>query len=492
MSNIHSVIDAPAPGTRGSLSFSARLRWVLVIFLLGWLLFVGILTWFFVRRSLFQQVDTVAINQLQAAAASLDDRLDRLETLAESIARALAIQWETNADNPPASAAGLLESTLASLTAEEATGLYLAAEGLPAEDPGSLTWFRRNSKSDKIQPGGPIRYDFHKESQVTAWYHKPKQTKKVFISEPYFDLGGSEERVISVTAPVITSAGRFRGIVGIDIRIEALERVRRKLQLRPPGIGERSLNETGFICSPHGNIIAHSDYRLLPSSENPEGVSIKQLPMGQEIAATPDGFLMVSLEGIPQRILWFTSLRTGWKLVFLVPETLLAEPVYVLGIQLLGVFAVGSVIIIVLISIIARKMAEPLEILRIGALADSTQSPSVHALALREDEIGLVSRWLLRLSDKASEQDLRNRFEMMRAFRLEVAHQLSELTLDVGPEAIHWDAENLANELQSRGFPIEPVQILVQKHSLAFGVNQIDIRLSEDLVQKLKVVVTKG
>lgn len=55
--------------------------------------------------------------------------------------------------------------------------------------------------------------------------------------------------------------------------------------------------------------------------------------MGQEIAATPDGFLMVSLEGIPQRILWFTSLRTGWKLVFLVPETLLAEPVYVLGIN---------------------------------------------------------------------------------------------------------------------------------------------------------------
>lgn len=108
MSNVHSVIDAPAPGTRGILSFSARLRWVLVIFLLGWLLFVGILTWFFVRRSLFQQVDTVAINQLQAAAASLDDRLDRLETLAESIARALAIQWETNAVNPPASAAGLL------------------------------------------------------------------------------------------------------------------------------------------------------------------------------------------------------------------------------------------------------------------------------------------------------------------------------------------------------------------------------------------------
>ncbi len=491
MSNNHSVIDAPAPGAPGALSFSARLRWVLVVFLLGWLLFVGILTWFFVRRSLFQQVDTVAINQLQAAAASLDDRLDRLETLAESIARALAVHWGSNA-RPPADASRLLESTLSSLTPEEATALYLAADGLPAGDPGSLTWFRRNSKSDKVQPGGPIRYDFHKESQVTAWYHKPKQTQKVFISEPYFDLGGSEESVISVTAPVIDPAGVFRGIVGIDIRIEALERVRRKLQLRPPGIGERLLNETGFICSPHGNIIAHLDQRLLPSPQNLEGVSIKKLPMGQEIAATPDGFLMVTLEGIPQRILWFTSLRTGWKLVFLVPETLLAEPVYVLGIQLLGVFAVGSVIIIVLISIIARKMAEPLEVLRRGALADSTQSPSVHALALREDEIGLVSRWLLRLSDKATEQDLRNRVELMRAFRLEVAHQLSELTLDVGPEAIHWDADNLANELQSRGFPIEPVQILMQKHQLAFGSNQIDIRLSEDLVQKLKVVVTKG
>lgn len=490
MSDIHSAMDAPPVGIGQGLSFSSRLRWVLAGFLLAWLLFVGLFAWFLVRRSLFQQVDSVAINQLHSAAASLDDRLERLETLTESIARSLAVQWGSR-PAPPPDAKALLKTTLASLTPEEAAVIYLAAEGIPSGDPEGLTWFRRDKQPTQIVPGGQIRYDFHKESAVTTWYQKPKQTLKVFISEPYYDLDGSEQSVISVTAPVIGLDGVFRGVVGIDIRIEALERVRRKLHLRPAEMDDlhTPIHETGFICSPRGRIIAHPDPGLLPSSGKPEGISVETLPMGKDILASPDGFQMRTIDNAPHRILWYTSIRTGWKLVFIVPETLLAAPVTLLALQLLAVFAAGSVVIIVLVSIIARKMAEPLEILRMGALANSTQSPKVHALALRNDEIGMVSRWLLRLSDKATEQDNRNRIELMRAFRLELARQLSELTLSVGPEAVQWTEEQIAIELQSQGYPVEPAQVKIPGRKMAPGKNTLDIHLSEDLVQTVVLIV---
>ena len=492
MSENHAAMDVP-PGIAQGLSFSSRLRWVLAGFLLAWLLFVGLFAWFFVRRSLFQQVDSVAINQLHSAAASLDDRLERLETLTESVARSLAVRWGAK-PLPPADTKDLLESTLASLTPEEAAVVYLAVEGVPSDHPEGLIWFRRGRQPNQIIPGGKIRYDYHKESPVTHWYQKPRQTRKVFISEPYYDLDGSEQKVISVTAPVIDKEGVFRGVVGIDIRIEALEQVRRRLHLRPaeqddaPG----SIREMGFICSPQGKIIAHPNPALLPSPSNPEGISVETLPMGRDILGSPDGFQMEKVDGVPRRILWYTSIRTGWKLVFIVPETLLSAPVNLLALQLLAVFAAGSVLIIVLVSIIARKMAEPLEILRMGALANSTQSPKVHALALRTDEIGLVSRWLLRLSDKATEQDTRNRIELMRAFRLELARQLADLTLWVGPQSIEWTQEDVACELQSQGYPVEPAQVKFPGRKLAYGENILKIQLSDDLAQSVRVVVANS
>jgi len=130
--------------------------------------------------------------------------------------------------------------------------------------------------------------------------------------------------------------------------------------------------------------------------------------------------------------------------------------------------------------------------LRMGALANSTQSPMVHALALRNDEIGLVSRWLLRLSEKATEQDNRNRIELMRAFRLELARQLADLKLEVGSEAIEWNEEQVARELQSQGYPVEPSQVKFPGRKLVYGENNLKIQLSDDLVQTIRLVVANS
>lgn len=482
---------SPGKGFPG-FSFSSRLRLILGVFLISWLLFFSLLAWFFVRGSLHEQVDTLAINQIHAAADNLDDRLENLEITLITLAKGLAYQWDPKG-NPPPFASRLLRSTLDGLDPDSTAGLFLACEALPAKDPNSFIWFRHPDRESKtVIPGEAIRFDFHNNTPLTSWYHRPRETKKPFLTEPYFDLVDSKEKVVSMSVPVIDGEGVFRGVVGLDIRIEAIEAVRRKLKLytsQSKHEGSFQALETGFICSPQGRILAHPDSQWLPTAQRPFGFPVEGVPLGEYVAAKPEGYEIANFEGQSYRITWTTSPKWGWKLVLMVPETVINEPVRILGLELLVVFLIGSAFIFILVSIIARKMSEPLTLLQKSAQANSTQSPMVHALALRNDEIGMVVRWLLRLSEHASEQDDRNRVELMRAFRLELARQLAGVKLEVGKEATTWGPERLAEELQSSGYPVEPGQIQMSKGSLVPGEQKVALLLSDDICQEVLVVL---
>lgn len=490
-------MSGPALGGIGfrHLSFGSKLRLVLTFFLMSWLLFFSLLAWFFVRGSLHEQVDSLALNQLIAASNNLDERLNKLENTIKTLANALSYQWGPEGQ-PPGFATTLLQKTLDDLDSESTAGVYLASEGLPAKHPDSFIWYRHArgaSGSGSVVRGGQVRFDFHNATTLTSWYHRPKASKKPYLSEPYFDLDETEEKVVSMSAPVIDSSGKFRGVVGIDIRIEAIEAVRRKLKLytlQAKTEGAFQGYETGFVCSPQGRILAHPDSKWLPSVSHPFGFPVSDIPFfGEKIAAKSQGYEVVDYEGQAHRITWTLSPIWGWKLVLIVPESVLNQPITFLGLQLLCVFLIGSVFAIFLVGVIATKMSEPLELLRKSAQANSTQSPRVHALALRTDEIGMVVRWLLRLSEHASEQDSRNRVELMRAFRLELARQLSGLRLDLPPEAAAWGPDQLSEEFQKQGYPVESGQIHLPTATIGHGERKISIQLSDDIAQDVIVTV---
>ncbi len=490
-------MSGPAAGGFGfrHLSFSSKLRLVLTVFLMSWLLFFSLLAWFFVRGSLHEQVDSLALNQLIAASSSLDDRLDKLENIITTLANALSVQWGPEGQ-PPTIATTLLQKTLTDLDPQATAGVYLASEGLPAKHPDSFIWYRQarnGSGATSIVRGGPVRFDFRNDTPLTAWYYRPKASKKPYLSEPYYDLEEIDDKVVSMSAPILGPDGKFRGVVGVDIRIEAIETIRRKLKLytlQAKIEGTFQGLETGFICSPQGRILAHPDAEWLPSVTRPYGFPVSDIPhFGKQIAEKSQGYEVVDFDGQAHRITWTLSPIWGWKLVLIVPESVLNQPIRFLGLQLFCVFLIGSVIAIFLVGVIAKKMSEPLELLRKSAQANSTQSPRVHALALRTDEIGMVVRWLLRLSEHASEQDSRNRVELMRAFRLELARQISGLRLDLPAEAASWGPEQLSEEFQKQGYPVESGQILLTGTSIGPGEHKVVIQLSDDIAQDVVIAV---
>jgi len=66
-----------------------------------------------------------------------------------------------------------------------------------------------------------IDYDFHEPRQ--DWYAGARRDGKLHVTEPYFDDGGSNITMVSVTRPV-DAAGRFLAVAGADISLEDIQR----------------------------------------------------------------------------------------------------------------------------------------------------------------------------------------------------------------------------------------------------------------------------
>ena len=65
----------------------------------------------------------------------------------------------------------------------------------------------------------------------------------MYISEPYFDAGGSDAEIVSVTLPFYTADGKLRGVAGADLSLDLIRAIVSLLRFRPDKQGEAKPNE---------------------------------------------------------------------------------------------------------------------------------------------------------------------------------------------------------------------------------------------------------
>ncbi len=88
-----------------------------------------------------------------------------------------------------------------------------------------------------------------------AWVLEPERTGKEFITEPYkFEVDGKEVLNTTVSTPMYHD-GKFVGVVGIDISIDAIVQRISKMKIFDNGFG--------FIISADGTVIAHPNAKYL-------------------------------------------------------------------------------------------------------------------------------------------------------------------------------------------------------------------------------------
>src|SRR5260221_14215339 len=154
------------------------------------------------RKSVEAESNAVALDHIQNTAQSIDAYIDRVAMLPRSIAaRQEALQGEPNSTTMP-----FLSHLLDGIPPEEAYGVYEAFERKSYTDPLSIPWVDRKSFPNGVR----VTYDYHQAD----WYKGAKESRSLFISEPYFDRGGSDITLVSLTKPFFSADCRLPGVAG--------------------------------------------------------------------------------------------------------------------------------------------------------------------------------------------------------------------------------------------------------------------------------------
>jgi sigma-B regulation protein RsbU (phosphoserine phosphatase) len=229
-------------------------------------------------------------------------------------------------------------------------------------------------------------YDY----RTQPWYSKPKLTAAPIWSEPYFDEGGGDVRMITYSAPIyLPDNTTFAGIATADIRLSWLDEIINEMKIGDSGFG--------FILSNNDVVIAHSDKSInltrltkgavepdkwqhyINSKENSSAVHFKS-SCSQQIATGDCSFAIQSLS------------NSGWKVVVVLPEKELTEKINTLTTKISIIAVMGLVILFIVVNFVTRYLTKPL-----SELADATKDIGAGQLdtkipePVRKDEIGTLT-----------------------------------------------------------------------------------------------------
>lgn len=342
------------------------------------------------RQQLMEQTDARARLTVARAARELDDFIKRVSLLPLSTSTRQQVFGKT----PDPQMIDYLRSLLERIPQDEAYGLYIAYEDMRYTDKGSMPWIDRKSFPEEAT----LQYDYHDPKQ--EWYFGAKTNRTMHITEPYFDAGGSDITMVSITHPVVTKDNHFVGVAGIDLSLLQIQNIVQKIENSFARFFNESETIPGFayLVSREGNLITHPEKSLMLSKDSP-GTKVLELPEGSQISKESNDGSGVAIvhdkNGDPRRIYWETSAVTGWKLVLNASEKALLQPVQRLGINSLLIASAGLLAMLMIVAWIANRLSQPITQLTQMA-ADMKEgnydARQITPLAERSDELGVLAR----------------------------------------------------------------------------------------------------
>jgi serine phosphatase RsbU (regulator of sigma subunit) len=390
------------------------------------------------RNLLLDQTSREALRQVHDEVGNWDDLIERIGMLPMAIAA-------THAAGGDGVTVPWLASLLEQCPIPAVYGLYIALEGKDWKDPASDIWVDRKS----WPKGARLKYDFHDPKQ--DWYAGAKATKGLHVTQPYFDEGGSDIDMMSITLAMRDASGKFLGVSGVDVDLEAMSHVVREMHLRDFGnvwFGSKkrkiaaSLSERAYLISPSGAVVIGPEdgrrERLpLPGEENADrilgGLAAHGLPINsahlQEVLKRPSGSLRLTEAG-DTMVYWAESSKTGWKLLLEVPYSLIVTPARLLAQQSALIGGAGLLLLILAVFLTARAVAAPIRELQEVAedlgQGDSEGLGTLDRIARRHDELG---RFAVTFTEMA--EGIRQREERLSRWNEELEKTIAERTSDL-------------------------------------------------------------
>ena len=380
------------------------------------------------RNVLELQSNAEALKQVQSTANQFDAYVERVAVLP----RAIAARREAVGEGPAVGIVPYLSRLLDSLSPEEAFGVYLASEGTPAR-PAAMPWVDRNSLPKALEPAGGQR------TRSKDWYTGAKGTRRLYVSEPYFDAGGSESEIVSVALPLYSPEGDFAGVAGADISLDSIRAIVGSLRFRPddPSLGEQGgkIKDYSFLIARSGRIMAHPNDALAMRRKFAVA-EVAEIEHGSDIAARDSGYTLTVEKGEARRIYWAKAPLTGWKIAMSIPEIDITGSASQLAIRTVAVAGVAVFFLVLVVWMVGRHLTEPIRRLTVAAQSVSLQhyeaAAELEAVAGRSDELGQLAQSFRTMVEEIAgrEASLRSAEEQLRHSELHY-RSLIENTSDI-------------------------------------------------------------
>ncbi len=262
-------------------------------------------------------------------------------------------------------------------------GTYFAYEDLVYNDKYACPGADRKSGTTAL-----MGYDYHKDCE---WYEKPKNTGKMSYSEPYYDDGGSNITMVSVTMPVYSKSGKFVGVAGTDVSLDSMQKLLGQTHLFKSTAKEKGKSDYLYLVSASGRIISHPNSKL-QLQKGSEGKLVSDTPAGKDIAKTKSGMAVAKDTGTPSTFFWITLSSSNWKLCVAVPDELLIAGSAEIRNQCILIGAVALIVLFTIVAWTSSRISAPLRDL--AAIAervskgDISEEPKPRKAS---DEIGQIS-----------------------------------------------------------------------------------------------------
>ncbi len=376
------------------------------------------------RAELEQQTNAKALYEIRAAARRVDDFIARVGMLP----RSTASRQQVYGRDPDPGMVPLMAQLLAQMPEDEVYGLAMAFEHKDWREADAMPWVDRKSWPDKVSLG----YDYH--DPKWEWYVGPKTSRNFYVTEPYFDDGGSEITMVTLSVPMFDSTSTFFGVATVDLSLDRLREMVLQVRLsRTQESGRSNTSEISFLVSRTGRVIVHPNEELMLRKSFP-GAEVKSQPGGEAVAAQSDGFTEATMDGKRRRVYWATSPLTGWKIVLNVSEDDILAPVRQLMVRSALIGIAGLLILVLVVTAIARRLAHPLLGLTRTATAieqGNFREDLLGPLPERRDELGELAKSFQTMARKieAREQSLA---ELNQNLERTVGQRTAELTARAG------------------------------------------------------------
>jgi len=418
-------------------SFAQKIQWAIGLVVAAVLLAAGAFDYLSSSRLIQAQTQSAAFGHIEGIAKELDGVINAVGHLPRSIA---AFQ-ETLGNEPNPAINDFLRALIRDTSAEQVYGVYLAFEALPASAPHSSFRINRSTYPEVIS----LDYDYH--DPLYEWYHSPRRTGGIHVTEPFQNPDGHSTRMVTVSAPIRSEDGTYIGAAGASIPLSNLLTTVRSRGFEGGQTKTGDDSEYTYIVSRDGNIIAHPNEKLMPGDDGIATSNLATLIGGSEIGSAPRGQTSIEIDGEPRLLYWVQAPNSGWKIVLDISSEKIRSPIERLAIRdaLIGL---GSLILtFIVVSYIARRMTAPITWLKSAAHAlerGEFDPESLNPIAARDDELGELAHSFQNMARTITqrEQSLAELAENLEQTIQSRTAQLAQAVTDAQNARVHAEQAN--------------------------------------------------